>query len=116
MIELVLPWPPSVNRYWRTFRGRMIISADGRAYRKAVADQVLIQRGAKNYQTELKVVIEAWRPDRRKRDLDNLPKALLDSLTHAGVWEDDALIVDLRIYWASEIGGMVKIQIEEVTK
>ena len=44
MIELTLPWPPSMNTYWRTFQGRMIISAKGREYRKAVADQVLIQR------------------------------------------------------------------------
>lgn len=114
MIDLSLPWPPSVNRYWRTFQGRMIISAEGRTYRKAVADQVLIQRGAKHYQGKLKVQIEAWRPDNRRRDLDNLLKAVLDSLTHAGVWEDDGNIVDLRIYWADSIGGMLKVNIQEV--
>jgi crossover junction endodeoxyribonuclease RusA len=93
----------------------MIISADGRSYRKAVADQVLIQRGAKHYTGKLKVTIEAFRPDNRRRDLDNLLKAVLDSLTHAGVWEDDNLIVDLRIYWADSIGGMLKVNIEEVS-
>ena len=113
MIELTMPWPPSVNRYWRTFQGRMIISAEGRSYRKAVADQVLIQRGAKHYEGKLRVVIEAWRPDKRKRDLDNLLKAVLDSLTHAGVWADDGLIVDLRIYWADSIGGMLKVKVSE---
>lgn len=115
MINLTLPWPPSVNTYWRMFQNRMIISAKGREYRKAVADQVMIQRGAKHYAGQLRVVIEAWRPDRRKRDLDNLLKAVLDSLTHAGVWCDDGLIVDLRIYWAEDIGGMLKIQITEVS-
>lgn len=115
MIQVSLPWPPSVNRYWRTFQGRMIISAEGRSYRKAVADQVLIQRGAKHYTGKLKVTIEAFRPDNRRRDLDNLLKAVLDSLTHAGVWEDDNLIVDLRIYWADSIGGMLKVNIEEVS-
>ena len=113
MTELTLPWPPSVNRYWRTFQGRMIISAEGRSYRKAVADQVLIQRGAKHYEGKLRVVIEAWRPDNRKRDLDNLLKAVLDSLTHAGVWADDGLIVDLRIYWADSVGGMLKVKVSE---
>jgi crossover junction endodeoxyribonuclease RusA len=113
MIELTLPWPPSVNRYWRTFQGRMIISAEGRAYRKAVADQVLIQRGAKNLAGKLVVEIEAWRPDNRRRDLDNLLKAALDGCTHAGVWEDDSNIVDLRIYWAEHIGGMLKIKVRE---
>ena len=113
MTELTLPWPPGVNRYWRTFQGRMIISAEGRSYRKAVADQVLIQRGAKHYEGKLRVVIEAWRPDNRKRDLDNLLKAVLDSLTHAGVWADDGLIVDLRIYWADSVGGMLKVKVSE---
>ena len=91
----------------------MIISAEGRAYRKAVADQVAIQNGAKNYTGPLRVVIEAWRPDNRRRDLDNLLKASLDGLTHAGVWGDDNQIVDLRIYWAPSIGGMLKIHIQE---
>ena len=94
----------------------MIISAEGRSYRKAVADQVLVQRGAKHYQSKLRVVIEAWRPDNRKRDLDNLLKAVLDSLTHAGVWSDDGNIVDLRIYWAPNIAGMLKIHIQEVAQ
>lgn len=114
MIELTLPWPPSVNRYWRTFQGRMIISAEGRSYRKAVADQVLIQRGAKHYAGKMKVEIEAWRPDKRKRDLDNLLKAVLDACTHSGVWEDDSNIVDLRIYWAKNIGGMLKVKVSEL--
>jgi crossover junction endodeoxyribonuclease RusA len=114
MIELTLPWPPSTNRYWRTFQGRMIISAEGRSYRKAVADQVLIQRGAKHYAGKMKVEIEAWRPDNRRRDLDNLLKAALDACTHAGVWEDDSNIVDLHIYWAEHIGGMLKVKVSEV--
>jgi len=86
----------------------MIISAEGRSYRKAVADQVLVQRGAKHYENKLRVVIEAWRPDNRK--------AVLDSLTHAGVWTDDGLITDLRIYWAPSVGGMLKIHVQEVAQ
>ena len=114
MIELELPFPPSVNTYWRNFNGRMLISKKGRDYRQAVADQVLIQRGAKHYQGKVKMTIEAWRPDERKRDLDNLLKAPLDALTHAGVYMDDQLIVDLRIYWADEKGGKLKVKIEEI--
>ena len=114
MIELTLPWPPTVNTYWRMFQNRMIISEAGRKYRTAVAEQVLVQRGAKHLTGTVKVVIEAWRPDKRKRDLDNLLKAVLDAMKHAGVYEDDSLIVDLRIYWAPEIAGMLKIKIEEV--
>jgi len=114
MIEITLPWPPSVNTYWRNFDGRMIISAKGREYRETVGDQMTVQRMVKHYVGPLRVVIEAWRPDRRRRDLDNLLKATLDGLAHAGVYEDDSQIVDLRIYWAPDIGGMLKIKIEEI--
>jgi crossover junction endodeoxyribonuclease RusA len=88
----------------------VLISAAGRQYRKDVADQVLIQRGAKNYAGRLGVLIHAHVPDQRRRDLDNLLKAVLDSLTHAGVWADDSLIDDLQIRRAP-IGGMLKIEV-----
>jgi crossover junction endodeoxyribonuclease RusA len=111
MTELTLPWPPTINTYWRNINGKTLLSAKGREYRKAVADQVLIQRAAKHFDHALRVEIQAFRPDRRRRDLDNLLKAVLDGMAHAGVMEDDALIEDLRIYWADEIGGMVKVTI-----
>ena len=114
MIKLTLPWPPTVNTYYRNINGKTLISAKGREYRKAVADQVMIQRAAKHLDVALKVEIEAFRPDRRRRDLDNLFKAVLDSMVHAGVMDDDALIMDLRIFWADEAGAMVKITIEEM--
>jgi crossover junction endodeoxyribonuclease RusA len=111
MIELTLPWPPTINTYWRNVNGKTLLSAKGREYRKAVADQVLIQRAAKHVDYAVRVEIQAFRPDRRRRDLDNLLKAVLDGMVHAGVMEDDALIEDLRIYWADEVGGMVKVTI-----
>lgn len=114
MIEITLPWPPSVNTYWRNFDGRMIISARGREYRETVGDQMTLQKTVKHFKGQLKVEIEAFRPDKRRRDLDNLLKATLDGLAHAGVYEDDSQIVDLRIYWAKDIGGMLKVKIEEL--
>ena len=114
MIEVTLPWPPTVNTYWRNFNGRSILSERGRLYRKAVADQVLIQRAAKHFDKPLRVEVEAFRPDRRRRDLDNLLKAVLDGLAHAGVYGDDEQIQDLRIYWAPMIAGMVKVRIEVI--
>ena len=111
--EMTLPWPPSVNNYWRTFRGRMIISKAGREYRTAVAEQVVMQSMPKFGECSIKLVIEAYRPDNRRRDLDNLFKAVLDSMCSAGVFDDDSQIVDLRIYWAGIKGGMLKVRVEE---
>lgn len=108
-MTLELPWPPSVNTYWRNWRGHMVISTAGRQYTKAVQEQVEKQ-GTQTYTGPIRVVIQAFRPDRRKRDLDNLLKATLDALTKAGAWEDDSQIVDLRIYWAG-MGGKLIVEI-----
>jgi len=113
-MNITLPWPPSVNTYWRMVNGRMLISADGRAYRQAVVDQMWAQGKIKHFDGSLRMTIAAYRPDKRRRDLDNLLKATLDSLAHAGVYEDDSQIHDLRIYWAPDIGGMLKITIEDL--
>ncbi|WP_288081846.1 RusA family crossover junction endodeoxyribonuclease [Pseudomonas sp.] len=115
---MTLPWPPTVNTYYRHVvigrAPRTLISEAGRRYREAVKAQVAGQ--VENaLQGDLEVFVEAWFPDRRRRDLDNLLKSLLDSLTHAGVWQDDSQIIDLRIRKAPLVGGMVKVEIKEVT-
>jgi len=89
-----LPWPPSVNHYYRVVRGRPILAADGRAYRIAVAD---IVSGPPLFAGRLAVTITATPPDRRRRDLDNLLKATLDALEKADVYLNDSQIDDLRI-------------------
>jgi crossover junction endodeoxyribonuclease RusA len=111
MIEITLPFPPTINTYWRKWNNRMVISEKGRNYRKIVTDLVKIQQIASNTNMPLRVEIKAYRPDKRKRDLDNLLKATLDALCHAGVYVDDSQIVDLRIYWANDISGMIKVKI-----
>lgn len=113
MLTLTLPWPPTVNHYYRKFRGRIVVSAKGLAYRNAVADQVLAQRGAKRFSGRLNVSIVAHMPDKRRRDLDNLLKGTLDSLTHAGVWLDDEQIDRLSIE-RGPVGGMLQVSVMEV--
>jgi crossover junction endodeoxyribonuclease RusA len=93
---IVLPFPPSVNRMWRTFRGRMLLSADGRQYRANAVAAVLQSREAYGA-APVVVSITAWLPDNRRRDADNLLKAPLDALVHAGALADDAQIIELRV-------------------
>jgi crossover junction endodeoxyribonuclease RusA len=116
MTRLVLPWPPSLNTYWRHIpmgrSVRSLISRKGRAYREAVAATV---RGTRTTPGRLSVVLAVYPPDRRRRDLDNIPKALLDSLQHAGVIEDDENIDDLRIIRCDVVrGGRVVVEIETI--
>lgn len=94
--ELTLPWPPSVNRYWRSVKGRVLISAEGRAYRDGT-ESIAIDRAKPFHDARLGVSIRAYSPDLRKRDLDNMLKAPLDALTYAGMWDDDSQIDQLSI-------------------
>jgi crossover junction endodeoxyribonuclease RusA len=89
----------------------MVISDGGRKYRKAVWEQVIQQALGKRVRNRAVVTIQAFRPDNRRRDLDNLLKAVLDALTAAEVWDDDSQITDLRIYWGPDIGGYLKVNI-----
>lgn len=98
LIHLELPYPPSVNRYWRHNRGRTHLSQAGREYRDAVRYRVLSSRPRlKAITGELSMMINIYPPDRRRRDIDNTLKALCDSLQHAGVYKDDYQIGHLTI-------------------
>ncbi len=100
-MTLVLPFPPALNRYYRNVNGRTLVSRDGRAYRNTVAETLLVTHFGRGRSmpegARIKAEITAHVPDRRRRDLDGLLKAVLDALTHAGIYEDDSLIDDLRI-------------------
>lgn len=112
MIRLELPWPPSVNHYWRHVGAKVLISSEGRRYRQHVAAAVLIA-GRPTIAGRIAVSILAAPPDRRRRDLDNMLKAVLDSLAHAGVYEDDSQIDDLAIGRRPPIkGGQLSVLLQ----
>jgi crossover junction endodeoxyribonuclease RusA len=110
---MILPFPPSTNHYWRHVGRRVLISREGRQYRQAVAELAAAESWPKFGAQRISVQIEAWMPDKRRRDLDNLLKSLLDSLTHAGVWDDDSQIDGIAIWRAPLIGGMVKVEVRK---
>ena len=114
-MQLSLPWPPSVNNYWRMAKGRIYISAKGVAYREAV--KVLAQGVGCFYpDTRLDVAIVANPPDRRRRDIDNLLKCTLDSLEHANIFADDSQVDKLAIIRGAMIpGGGMLVTIQSVS-
>lgn len=114
MTEVLLPWPPSANTYYRRVGAKTLISAKGRDYCKDVT--ALCQAaGVRKMEGRLQVVITACPPDRRRRDLDNLCKGLLDALTHGGAWEDDSQIGHLTIKRGPiKAQGCVEVTITEI--
>lgn len=93
-----------MNRYWRAF-GRPtksglvavsnILSKEGRQYRADVSR--LSAQGWPVIEGRVRVLITAWPPDKRRRDLDNLLKPMLDALQHCAVIADDEQIDELTI-------------------
>jgi crossover junction endodeoxyribonuclease RusA len=114
-MNLTLPWPPTVNTYWRQFNNRTLLSQAGRKYRENLIERAQVEKWGKvTTGARLSVQIDAWMPDRRRRDLDNILKATLDGLTHCGVWEDDSQIDHISIRRVPSLGGMLKVHIAEV--
>jgi len=112
---IVLPWPPSVNAYWRTVNGRTMISKKGRVYKQAATRAVLAAGANKHLPGRLRVKLTAYPPDRRRRDIDNLTKLALDSMQVAGVYLDDSQIDELTIIRAEvEKGGVIVAEIETI--
>lgn len=114
-IEIHLPWPPTVNSYYghKPVKRRVIpyIRKAGREYRQAVHEAVVEQVGYLELDEPLLVECILYPPDKRRRDLDNYMKALLDALTHAHVWEDDALVDQLLLYRGRAGSGKVVVKI-----
>ena len=91
-----LPWPPSVNHYWRHVDNKVLISSEGRSYRKRVREQFWVD-SRPTFLGRLSVRLVFCSPDRRKRDLDNLCKSLLDALQAVGFYDDDSQIDELTL-------------------
>jgi crossover junction endodeoxyribonuclease RusA len=98
-IRLTLPLPPSVNRLWRTGRGRLYRSAEYAAWRNEAIWSIKLQARGASIAGPYSIAVEFQRPDRRRRDLDNLLKALSDALVDAGVLEDDSDAQEIRLCW-----------------
>ena len=97
MVNLTLPWPPTVNTYYTVARGRKILSKKGRTYKLTCYKEILLQGQPDMLKGPVSVFIRAYPPDKRKRDLDNLLKPILDVLTNAGLYEDDSQVDELMI-------------------
>lgn len=115
MIELILPWSPTVNSYYVKSKTHVFISTKGKNFREDVAEAIA-QQVPDLMLGDMKMLVEVvlFPPDRRKRDLDNHMKALLDSLAKAGIWEDDSQIDQLHIYRGEVVDkGLIHMRIFE---
>jgi len=115
MVEIEVPYPVSTNRYLRHVGSRVLISREGRRYRKRVA-ATLAALGIQPLDGPLVVEIELYPPDRRRRDVDNAQKVLLDALEKGGAYHDDSQIVRLVTEKRDPVkGGRTIVRISKAT-
>lgn len=94
-MKVTLDYPPSANRYWRNWRGRMVVSDEARAY-KLKAKLLARVAGGRPQEGPCVVHLAFFRP-LRKGDLDNRIKVVLDALQGV-LWLDDSQVVEIHAY------------------
>ena len=108
VIKLTLPYPPTSNHNTMVAHGRRISSPTYRKWR-AAAEAVCIEGCLLQFDAPLKgpywIAYVVDRPDRRRRDIENLPKSISDALQSAGVIEDDSFCMQSICEWSQRAPG-----------
>ena len=98
----ILPFPTSANgNYKNVSGGGRAKTANYEAWIKEAGYKLNLQR-PKPVEGPVKVVIRAVRPDKKKRDVDNLTKPILDLLVRHKILADDHLVQSVTSEWTSD--------------
>jgi crossover junction endodeoxyribonuclease RusA len=115
MLTVELPYPPSINHYYGHARGRVFIKKAGKEFREQVAE-ALQGAGVWRYTGRVHMRVALYPPDRRRRDIDNPMKALLDAVQKGGALVDDCQIYKLSVEKRPpRKGGATLISIERIS-
>ena len=131
VVELTLPYPPSINHYWKhvyveKFKSvRVFTTAEGKDYRTNVQAIILSEGKNASLKGFLKLEATFFPPDNLRRDLDNGLKALLDALKNndegpgygirMGVYGDDSQIKEMTLRFGPTVkDGKVQVRISTI--
>ena len=106
--RIVLPLPPSANRYWRHYNGRVVVSEAAKTY-KAGVWLVAQHAGMRPFTGPVAVRVHVYRA-RKVGDLDNFAKVTLDALQGIA-YQDDAQIVELHS-WRHDDAQNPRVEVE----
>lgn len=97
MISLTLkPAPLSTNHIYKISRSRMYMTDEGKSMKELYQWQIKTQWKRSMIQGPVMLTAYVYYGDKKKRDLDNSMKILLDSMSHM-VYKDDSQIQSLWI-------------------
>ena len=99
-----IPIPPSVNALWRVTGRRMYRSKKYMDWIKQCDQHIgLKEPPGVDYPFNIEIVV--GRPSKRRMDIDNRGKAVMDVLQYYGIIEDDCLANRVTIMWSNDINN-----------
>lgn len=98
--------PPSVNNMFAHVGRQRYTTAEYRAWKARMADEVMKLQAPPMVRGEVAIGVRVRRPQKRI-DLDNLLKASFDLLVKCRVIEDDRYVVALGARWDATITGTI---------
>lgn len=110
-----LPFPPTLN-HMHLSKGRMrFLSGEYKAFIALVANIVQREKIPAMGSQRLSVAIWLHWPNKRRGDIDNRCKPILDALQRVGVYDDDSQIDELHVYRADIVKlGYCKVNIAPI--
>lgn len=109
-----LPYKPnSTNNHWkRNKNGGVRLSKKGEEFRENVQQYMKLYK-YKTFQGDVKVTLNIYFKDKRKRDLDNCFKPIFDCFNGI-LYEDDSQIVEIHSRKLKAKNDYFEIEVEEV--
>jgi crossover junction endodeoxyribonuclease RusA len=115
MLEIILPFPPSVNGYWGFSGSRRFLTSKATAFKTITKERFTSTGHLGLGKSRLSVTMTLHAPDKRIRDIDNVVKSTLDALCQAGVFDDDSQIDVLVVKRSFPLkGGSCVVRIEKI--
>jgi len=112
-LTLQVSFPPSVNTYWQFNGSRRFLTKNAVAFKQQVRNEFIASKHKGFDRQRLMVRIELSPPDKRRRDIDNYAKSLIDALCQAGIFVDDEQIDLLTIVRCEQKkSGLCQVRIE----
>jgi len=93
--QLILPYPPSVNHYFRVWRNRVVLTSEARQYKIEAGFRAKSYGIREPLEGELIISLDVYRP-RKRGDADNILKCCLDSMNKIA-WKDDSQIKEIHL-------------------
>ena len=111
MITLEIAYPPSANRIWRKYKGRIVRDPVYVQWLDTEGWKIISQKQG-GISGPYRLFVEAVKPDKRRRDLDNIAKALSDLLKSVGTIDDDSEAQEIGLKWVNA-GPPVLVRVEK---